>query len=672
MKRTKIAALIVSTLFILALTAPIITSASGTLNSGILIAAYNHGTQGNNPIQSKNAEVNMTILFHSDLHSELLPWPLADYNATGTDDDPTVGGMARIARVIMDERIAKGAIGEPVLVFMDGDFLMGTPFSFAGPVVASPELHLMSPSALNYTAICLGNHEFDYSDHGLSLILNNTNSTLGGLANMPLILCSNLDLTNDFYNLGAFIKPNATMTVNGVKIGLFSVIGYGAIATMFFTGHYNILDPIKTAQQQVAYLKSDPDIDLIICLSHSGYKADMALAQQVPGIDLILSGHDHELTPTPIIVGNTTIVDALALGEYLGKLEITINPDNNPGKGVTVRSWTPIHINDTIPEFSPVASLIATYRAGIDANLNGMGIPATGVVIANTTGVPGAGYIPGGETPIGDLVADAIRWQANNVSADDPYVDFAFVPSGVIRHGFEPASGNITLYDAVSVVPLGGVPYQGPYYGWLLTSFYLLGSDVKKAMEFALYAGGDYFMQISGLKVTYTTLGPPGSRIVSIEQDFQNGTYAPIDDGKLYRVCINLEGALLIPEIGARYPMFAVTMRNATGDPLPTDPNVYVPLVLVINQTTSNPIPEWSALVNYLRYDQEEMVDPIYGASQNRITVWEVEPVDYFMLVGLGQLLAGQQSSSNLMFGGVAVLLLIAILGAAVILAKRT
>ncbi|MEX2725561.1 MAG: hypothetical protein Q6367_016845, partial [Candidatus Freyarchaeota archaeon] len=70
--------------------------------------------------------------------------------------------------------------------------------------------------------------------------------------------------------------------------------------------------------------------------------------------------------------------------------------------------------------------------------------------------------------------------------------------------------------------------------------------------------------------------------------------------------------------------------------------------------------------------DQGGEVDPAYNASQSRITVWEVEPVDYFMLVGLGQLLAGQQSSSNLMFGGVAVLLLIAIVGAAVILARRT
>ncbi|MGQ9722750.1 MAG: bifunctional metallophosphatase/5'-nucleotidase, partial [Candidatus Jordarchaeum sp.] len=471
MKRTKIAGLIVSTLFLLALTTPVITSTSSTLNSGILVAAYNYGTQGNNPMQSKNTAVNMTILFHSDLHSELLPWPLADYNATGINDDPTVGGMARIATIINQVRAA----GEPVLVFEDGDFLMGTVFAFAGPMVASPELHLMSPSVLNYSAICLGNHEFDYSDHGLSQILNNTNSTLvGSGTSMPLILCSNLDLTNDVYNLGAFIQPNATMTVNGVKIGLFSVIGYGANGTMFFKGHYNILDPITTAQQQVAYLSADEDIDLIIMLSHSGYKEDMALAQQVPGIDLILGGHDHEVTPNPIRVGNTNIVDAGALGEYLGMLNITAHADNNSGQGITVRQWTPIPINDTIQENSTVAVLIALYRGGIDSTLGRMGIPATGTVIANTTtGVPSAGYIPGGETPIGDLVADAIRWQANNVSGVDPYVDFAFVPSGVIRHGLEPESGNITLYDAVSVVPLGGVPYQGPYYGWLMTSFYL-------------------------------------------------------------------------------------------------------------------------------------------------------------------------------------------------------
>ncbi|MHA1363693.1 MAG: hypothetical protein ACTSP1_14340 [Candidatus Freyarchaeota archaeon] len=88
---------------------------------------------------------------------------------------------------------------------------MGTPFEWVGENLTvglntSVELQLMSAAYLKYTAVCLGNHEFDYSDHGLSLILNNTNATLSG--NMPKILCSNLDMSTDTYNLKAFITRN--------------------------------------------------------------------------------------------------------------------------------------------------------------------------------------------------------------------------------------------------------------------------------------------------------------------------------------------------------------------------------------------------------------------------------------------------------------------------------
>ncbi|MGQ9723594.1 MAG: 5'-nucleotidase C-terminal domain-containing protein, partial [Candidatus Jordarchaeum sp.] len=217
------------------------------------------------------------------------------------------------------------------------------------------------------------------------------------------------------------------------------------------------------------------------------------------------------------------------------------------------------------------------------------------------------------------------------------------------------------------------VPYQGPYYGWLMTSFYLYGSDVKKVMEFAVYAGGDYFMQISGLRVTYTPLGMPGSQIISIEQDFQNGTYAPINDTKLYRVCINLEASLLIPEIGKMYPMFAITMRNSTGDPLPTDPEEYIPLILVLLDPNdpNTAIPEWLGLVNYLISDQGGEVDPAYNATQARINVFEINPTTLFTLTGLGQLLTSQQIGSNLMFGGIGALILIVIVAVAVFLSRR-
>ncbi|MEX2722680.1 MAG: bifunctional UDP-sugar hydrolase/5'-nucleotidase, partial [Candidatus Freyarchaeota archaeon] len=430
MKRTKIVALLVSALFILGLTAPLMLSTTGSPISGIPLTIYNSGTQ-NTPIQSKQESVNLTIVFHSDLHSELVPWPLADY-LPGINNDTTVGGMTRIATMIKQIRASAAAASEQVLAFEVGDFLMGTAFSWAGAAEGgcSPEILLMSPTSgfgLNYTALALGNHEFDYSDHGLSLILNNTdNYKILGIVDvvMPLILCSNLDLSNDVRNLGAYVKPNATITVSGVKIGLFSVIGYGAMATMFFTGSYNILDPIETARQQVEYLSSDPDIDLIICLSHSGWERDVVLAQQVPGIDLILSGHDHEETPEPIRVGNTTIVDSGALGVKLGMLNITVNANNDPGQGITFRQWSLLPINDNITEDAVAKLVVDTALGEIDTVLASRGLPSTREVIANTTtGVPSVGDVPGGETPIGDLVADAIRWMANNVSADDPYVD---------------------------------------------------------------------------------------------------------------------------------------------------------------------------------------------------------------------------------------------------------
>ncbi len=677
----------VSTLFILGLAAPVMASTSSALNPGILIAAYNY----DNPIQSKNTAVNMTVLFHSDLHSELLPWPLADYNATGTNDDPTVGGMARIATKINEIRIAKDAIAEPVLVFDDGDFLMGTPFEWLGgdpvPKYASAELLLMSSSLLDYTATCLGNHEFDYSDHGLSGILNNTNSTLGG--NMPLILCSNLDMTNDYYNLGAFIQPNATMIVNGVTIGLFSVIGYGANGTMFFKGHYNILDPITTAQQQVNYLKANvPDLDLIICLSHSGWKEDVALAQQVDGIDLILAGHDHDLLTTPKIVstpsGTTTIVDAGALGEYLGYLEMTMYANNSPGQGITVRKYDPIHINDSIAENPTIATAIGTYTGILNAFLGGFGLPWNyNTVIANTTyPVPSApvtpGYIASYETAIGDMIADANRWQITDSTGD--YINISFVPSGVIRHGFNAQSGNITFYDAVSVVPLGGIPYGGgipmglPYMGWFLCNFSLYGSEIKTGLEFSVYMGGDFFLQVSGLKFTYTDWRLPGTKVQEVWIENQGGGWTALNDTQLYSVVVNLEAALLIPEIGAMSGgYFVIQPKFPNGTVIPTaDPAAYLSNVLYIDPGFMMPVPEWLALVNYLSNPNglNGTVPDYYNSSQDRIHAFVGIP-EYLLLLGGAQSLLSQQTASNWTIGGIGVLLLIMIIAVAVILSRR-
>ncbi|MEX2705591.1 MAG: bifunctional UDP-sugar hydrolase/5'-nucleotidase [Candidatus Freyrarchaeum guaymaensis] len=676
MKKLKFAALLISAILVLGVAAPAMLASSVGSGPGMTLLAYNLGTQSSGFSQSKQGDlVNITILHTNDIHSHLLPWPLADYNATGAG----VGGMARIATLVNQVRTEKAALGEPVLLFDAGDFLMGTPYQWSGENMGgSAELLLMSSLHLNYTAIAIGNHEFDYSDHGLSTILNNTNTTLGG--NMPLLLCSNLNLTNDVYNLGAFIKPNATITVNGVKIGLFSVIGYNANSTMFFMGSYGILDPIETAKAQVNSFKND-SVDLIILLSHSGWKEDVALAQQVDGIDLIIGGHDHLLLEQPIVVdtpsGNTTIVDVKCYSEYLGILNMTVKANNNPGQGIGIRHYEARHINNTIDEEPNILAALAPYSAGINTLFAAYGLTwKYDDVIANTTfnitSTPG-------ETPIGDLVADALKWQFHNSTSDT--ADFALVPSGIIRHGFYTASRNITVYDAVSVVPLGGIPYGGgsalglPYFGWFMCNFSLYGYEIKRALEFTLYAGGDYFLQVSGLRLTYSPLRMPGSQIISIEQNTSNG-FVPLNDTKLYQVVINLLGALIIPEVGEMYPMFKVVPKWRNGTPLPTDQEQYVQSVLTIDTQNlgGKPVPEWLALVNYLS-DPSALngtVDPAYKSAQGRITVWQLNPMSMFTLYGLGQFVVSQQSSSSLMLGGLAGILLIVIVAAAVFLTRKT
>lgn len=162
---------------------------------------------------------------------------------------------------------------------------------------------------------------------------------------------------------------------------------------------------------------------------------------------------------------------------------------------------------------------------------------------------------------MGDLVTDAMRWAIENFTGE--YVDFAFMPTGVIRQALTPESGNLTVYDAISVVPMGfwNFPY-GPYWGWLLCGFYLYGHEIKTAIELGLAMMGDFFYQVSGVKFKYSPIQPPGDRVVGIEIQLQDVSWTTLDtsptNNETYLIGLSLQAAILIPNIFAIYPMFAV------------------------------------------------------------------------------------------------------------------
>jgi 2',3'-cyclic-nucleotide 2'-phosphodiesterase (5'-nucleotidase family) len=67
------------------------------------------------------------------------------------------------------------------------------------------------------------------------------------------------------------------------------------------------------------------EVDVLVLISHLGLQDDILLAQETSGIDLILGGHTHSTTKTPLRVKNTMIVHTGAYGENIGRMDITVD-----------------------------------------------------------------------------------------------------------------------------------------------------------------------------------------------------------------------------------------------------------------------------------------------------------------------------------------------------------
>jgi len=70
------------------------------------------------------------------------------------------------------------------------------------------------------------------------------------------------------------------------------------------------------------------------------------VAESVPGIEVIIGGHDHKTLYPPLVINGTVIAQAGEYGQYLGRLDLEI--DDGTGE-ITSRSETLIPVNETIP-----------------------------------------------------------------------------------------------------------------------------------------------------------------------------------------------------------------------------------------------------------------------------------------------------------------------------------
>lgn len=241
----------------------------------------------------------------NDTHSRIEPLPQTDRT------NPDKGGVVRRASYIDQVR----AENKQVLLFDAGDFLQGTPYFnlFKG------EVEVKAMNLMHYDAATLGNHEFDYGLEVLQKVIR--------LAHFPIV-SSNYDFSET--PLSGMVRPYLILKKGKLRIGVIgiNIQPNGLIATDNYKG-MKYLDPEETANKMAEQLRRKQKCDLVVCLSHLGYGADLRLAESSRNIDLIIGGHSHTYLQEPVERMNrdnkpVLIYQTSGRGATVGRMDITM------------------------------------------------------------------------------------------------------------------------------------------------------------------------------------------------------------------------------------------------------------------------------------------------------------------------------------------------------------
>ena len=257
------------------------------------------------------AQKQITILHTNDTHSTVMPLNknLADTMLANR------GGYLRRIALLKEERRKD----PDLLLFDSGDFSQGSAYysMFQGDV----EIGLMNQ--MGYDAATIGNHEFDFGLDNMARIFR--------MANFPIV-CSNYDCKGTV--LEDLVKPYITLKREGVKIGVFALAP--ALKGLVFDANCQgiiYLDPAETAQKYIDILRKQEKCDIVICISHLGWKeseyTDEMMLKGIEGCDLVLGGHTHtymkELEYAPDKTGKQIPVDQNGKhGAFIGKLLLNL------------------------------------------------------------------------------------------------------------------------------------------------------------------------------------------------------------------------------------------------------------------------------------------------------------------------------------------------------------
>ena len=417
----------------------------------------------------------VTLLFTNDIESVYDPTP-----AFWRDDINMIGGVPQLATLIDAYRDRY----PDSFLFDAGDIYTGTLSK-----VTRGELPFELMISMDYDAMVIGNHEFEYGWQALAVQKQR--------APFPVLGANLFYKGTDHPYAQAF----AIIERNNIRIGVIGILGLDAATALIPSNiaGVEVKDPVKTIAKLVDDLRED--VDLIVVLAHQGptapmqtddaadpeihrgNEANLKLAGAVPGIDVIFAGHTDAGTREPLVEpeNGTLIMQTFGQGQHLGVLQIELDEQGqrigHRGELIPVNS-------DKLSPHPAVANKLARYRAAH---------PELYEVIGHTQKYLGRRY--NYESDLGNLFADVLT--------DATGAPIGLMPSGALRRDI--AAGPIRRVDALDAFPFEDDIAVVEMTGALLKEVIEQGLSLERGI-----------LQVAGLSVTYDPDAKKGERIIDI------------------------------------------------------------------------------------------------------------------------------------------------------------
>lgn len=326
-------------------------------------------------LATEASTTKIKIIQTTDIHGNFFPYDFINRKSWS-------GSLARVCSYVEQER---KTYGDNLILLDNGDILQGQPTVYYYNFIDTVSTHICADmmNFMKYDVGNVGNHDIETGHSVYDRWIKQ--------CNFPILGANIIDVKTG----KPYLPPYKILNKEGIKIAILGMIT-PAIPAWLAENLWDGLrfeDMEECARKWVEVIKKEEKPDVVIGLFHSGRdatkktgewkeNASLLVAQNVPGFDIVLMGHDHQPFCQNVTTSNGDYVMAVnpaANGNYVSDITLTVtrNKKGNPSnikidaKLADIKDIEPSSefMNRFAPQYKDVNDFVSKKIGTITANL---------------------------------------------------------------------------------------------------------------------------------------------------------------------------------------------------------------------------------------------------------------------------------------------------------------